>query len=378
MNLSDIFLIPWRSVKANVTRTTLATLGLAVGIAAIVSVFSIGEEGNRQVENELSKFGTGRLWIYPVKGYKLGEDDLERILSLNDKLIGAAANKLLSNISASGQTFIADIRGCTTSYAQIESLEVSSGRFFNSFEAERGANSAVIDMDMAEKLGALGRIGSIITIGGKRFNIVGITEGGTEYESSIVDGKCFIPLKAYSSVFNTQGVDELSLAGDQSDGMDQWAMRVIGANDSQLSILTLENEAKIAKRIAWIVTMVLGAVAVISMFAGGIGIMNVMLISVKERTREIGILKAIGATSHNILLQFLLESLIYSVGGLILGLMIGFTLASIASIVIGLSITVSVSTILLATAFSCTIGVIAGVYPAFKAAGLPPVAAFKS
>jgi putative ABC transport system permease protein len=410
MNLSQVLVEALESLNSNKMRSGLTVLGIVIGVAAVIAMLAVGNGATASITGSINQVGTNLLFVFS------GARDSQAInvrpprpVTLSD------ANALLDQYAAphvqavapvlqgsgvadfGGQTKSTTVVGVTPSYQQVRNITLSDGNFIDDQQNLGRASVTVIGVDVADKLFGHrdGLIGETIRISNQPFKVVGVLspQGGSMGGSE--DNEVLIPLNTAQArlltrknpdtvdVIYVQAVDFQSVTA-ASDEISQ-VLRTrhqspIGQDD--FTVFTQESILSTVQTVTGVLTIFLGGIAAISLLVGGIGIMNIMLVSVTERTREIGLRKALGARKRDILIQFLAESSLLSLIGGIVGILFGWLIAFVVgriAVATGNNFTplVSINSILLATIFSASVGLFFGIYPANRAAGLEPVEALR-
>ncbi len=414
MKITRVIRETFTSLNANKLRTGLTVLGIVIGVAAVIAMLSVGQGAQNSITSQINSIGTNVLLVSPGSRARFAEGGVNiirniRTLTMADAL--AIANPIQApsvnsvapiiaggNITAAanGQTTTTSVLGVTTSYFSIRNEAVTEGSFFNDQQVNTHARVAIIGVDLATTLfgQTTGLTGQTMHINSQTFTIIGVlkSKGGSLAGSS--DNQVIIPLTtARDRVVSRPGtsVDEIYVQATNATAVTQATTQVsdimrlrhhvaVGKEDfsvqSQASLLTT------ATSITGILTVFLGGIAGISLLVGGIGIMNIMLVSVVERTREIGLRKALGARNRDIMSQFLAESSFLSLLGGFIGILLGWLISLIIGQIASaagtaLNPAVSLDAILLATLFSIAVGLFFGIYPARRAAKLEPVEALR-
>jgi putative ABC transport system permease protein len=367
-------------------------LGIVIGVASVVGLVSVGRGTTARITQQLSSLGTNLLTVSPSGGSAstLTLDDAAAIAQLTG-LAGVAPEIQTQAVVARSatNTTTTSIVGTSSAYVTVRAFEVWQGTFLTGPAIERSLRVAVLGATTASDLGlGADAIGTEISIGGLPFTIIGILQpkGGSGFNDP--DDQVLVPLGAVAKYF-VAGSGVRSIGVSVADGFDMQSqkdaiselLRVrhgIGSGDSDdFSVFSQTQLLDAASSITATLTLLLGGIAAISLVVGGIGIMNIMLVSVRERTREIGIRKALGAQRRDILSQFLIEALTLSFLGGLIGILIGLLLSAVIGRIAGWGFIFDPVTVITATAFSLVVGIVFGVWPAQQAARLDPVTALR-
>jgi putative ABC transport system permease protein len=407
MSILQTFLEALESLAANKLRSGLTVLGIVIGVAAVIAMLALGRGAQSTITGEINGIGSNLIFINSgnqqedVRNPKpLTLSDAEAIadpLSVPSVVAVAPYDGTALQISTGKENSNVTVYGVTAAYATVMNESMSEGEFITSEQVSGHSAVAVIGPDTAEKLfnAREGVTGQIVRISGQPFRIVGVlsSKGGSGFGSQ--DDRIMVPLTtAQSRLFqqkNPGAVGMIVAQAIDSDSVTQATEEIaevlrtrhrtqVGLDD--FTILTQESILSTVSQVTGVFTLFLGGVAAISLLVGGIGIMNIMLVSVTERTREIGLRKAIGARKRDILVQFLTESILLSLVGGIIGIILAWILSMLISYLATASGTpltpeIGVDAILLATLFSMGVGLIFGIYPANRAANLQPVEALR-
>jgi putative ABC transport system permease protein len=403
MNLSESFLTALDSLLANKMRAVLTMLGVIIGVAAVIALMSIGNGVSASITNDIQAIGTNLLTISTDSdnsgGYQtLSMSDVDALSdplntpALSDVAAMVRGNQEVVNGSNSIQTTVG---GVTTNYFSVNNLaEMQSGNAFTQNDVDTKARVAVLGSEAAADLFEDEYpIGQSVKISGVSYEVIGVlAESGSGFTNT--DSNVFVPITTAHSrlytertrqgekavtVINAQAASE----GDTDAAIEQITETlrrqhdIVYAADDDFSIFSQTDLLSTFDTITATLTAFLGAIAGISLVVGGIGIMNIMLVSVTERTREIGIRKAVGAMKQDILAQFLLESVLLSVLGGVLGIVLGWAISRVSSNLLDFATVVDSGTVLLATGFATAVGLIFGIYPAWRAANLRPIEALR-
>lgn len=392
-------------------RSILTVLGIVIGVAAVIAMLSIGRGAEAAITAQIERIGTNLVYISPgnsnqggVQGAAgsagtLTMDDAEALTYLENIVAVAPQTTSVAQIVYQGQNVNTRLLGVTPSYQDLASLTLADGTFITSSNQESRSLVVVLGSAVAESLfgSTSGAVGQKIRMNGQSFKVIGVLEskGGTAFMNQ--DDQVFIPLS--TALYRLVGggrfrgssiIQQITVKAADAKVVDQvvenvtLAMRqlhgtVEGADD--FTVTSQQDTLETATQVSDTLSLFLGGIAGISLAVGGIGIMNIMLTTVTERTREIGLRKAIGARRSDIMLQFLIESTVLSFLGGLIGIAVGWGAAQLmGSISLGdSSITpvVSLDSIILATFFSMAVGLFFGIYPATRAARLQPVEALR-
>jgi putative ABC transport system permease protein len=412
MNVAESIRIALRSLAANKLRSTLTMLGVIIGVAAVIALMSVGRGAQSAIDSQIRSLGTNLLFVSPgaasSEGVRQAQGSVQTLtyedaLALNDPQNLPAVAGVAPEVRAFGQAVYqgnntnTQIVGVTPDYQSVRNYSVQNGDFINAANITSRSLVAVIGANVASTLftGGEDLVGQSIRINNVPFRVIGVLEskGGSGFGNQ--DDQILVPLTTALARLqrNRSGsgnvISQISVQATDAKQMDAAIQQISEVLRQRHHIryeddFTIRSQADIlasANQITGIMTLFLGGVAGISLLVGGIGIMNIMLVSVTERTREIGIRKAIGATRRNVLGQFLTEATILSVLGGLIGIALG---AGIALLISGISMggstlqpVVGLDSVLLATLFSLMVGLFFGIYPAYRAAQLNPIDALR-
>ena len=395
-----LFKMALRSLVTNKLRTFLTALGIIIGVASVISMISIGEGARNQTQSTISKFGTNIITIKPGqqksrhvttgKVDTLTLDDAYFVKENIPLITGVAAQVYRSaQLKFENKNTNTTVRGTGSSYARLANFEIDRGRYFNNEEIRSAKRICVVGSTVLKNLFEnRNPLGKTIKVDGKNFLVIGTTVSKGALSWFDPDDQIFIPITtAQKRVFGMDHVQSIDVQAGEIEDLEviiEDITRVLRQKhdiaDSKEDDFYVQNSAQFLR--SWedsakTFTYLLGGIAAISLMVGGIGIMNIMLVSVTERTREIGIRKAIGAKKKEILEQFLIESVLISFLGGGIGILLGIGISRVVSGLGDWETVVSTQSILLAFGFSVAIGVFFGFYPANKAANLNPIDALR-
>jgi putative ABC transport system permease protein len=410
MLFSENFKIALRALRANKMRSVLTILGIVIGVATVVALLSIGKGASASITDQIESGGSNLLTISPGKiqvglpslgqsrqtsrMYYSDYQTLERLLATDVSAV-VPVYQASYMVKFGDESFTANISGVVAEHKDIRSFTMAGGRFITDGDNKSGALTAVLGDQIARDLfGSLYPVGKTISINGVKFQVVGVLEAkGSSLGSP--DELIFIPIETgYKKLFGDSAayngkktVNSILVSVLDSDKTDEISARaefilrrshnIAAADESDFNVLSQSDTLETLNTVTQTLTIFLGAIAGISLLVGGIGIMNIMLVSVTERTKEIGLRKAVGATRNQILTQFLIETITLSLLGGILGILLGVGIASAFSVSGLIASVITADSIMLAFTFSLIIGVFFGIYPAFRAANLHPMVALR-
>ncbi len=416
--LAENLQVAWEGIAANKIRSGLTMLGVIIGVATVIALVSIGQGASSQITSRVTSAGSNLLFVTPgmfaapggVRGggggaTTLTMDDAAAIAdpaSATGALVVAPELSRRSQIIAADENLNVQVRGVTLDYPLAQAVEIAAGRFFEEKDMRGQANVAVIGSQIAEDLfGGFDPLGQQVKVSaaGPENRLVPLTVVGVmaaQGSSTILgdnDNAVLAPLTTVQNRIaggrNARGdlvVSRITAVApegasasvaDEIDALLRRRHKLADDADADFSVVTQEDLLDVASSISGTLTLFLGFIAAISLVVGGIGIMNIMLVSVTERTREIGIRKAVGARRSDILTQFLLEAVVLSTLGGIAGIVLGAGIAWAVNYSGLLTTTVSPAAVVVAASFALLVGLISGVYPASRAAGLRPVEALR-
>jgi putative ABC transport system permease protein len=410
MLFSENIKIAFRALRANKMRSVLTILGIVIGVATVVALLSIGEGATASITSQIQSGGSNLLTVTPGKmqmGMGAGGQSrqasylyykdyqlLERGLTSN---IAAMVPVYQSNytIKSGDESFNTNIVGVVEDHKDVRSFTVVDGRFITDGDNKSQSLVVVLGNGVAEDLfGTLSPVGKTISINNLKFEVVGVLESkGASIGSP--DENVFIPLETgYNKLFGETAlhngkrmVNNILVSVEDADSMETVSAQVEymlrrshelkPSDEPDFNVMNQSDTLETLNTVTETLTVFLGAIAGISLLVGGIGIMNIMLVSVTERTKEIGLRKAVGATKNQILTQFLIETVTLSLLGGIIGILLGVGIAVLFSVTGLISSVITANAILLAFFFALIIGVFFGLYPAFRAATLHPMVALR-
>jgi putative ABC transport system permease protein len=402
----------WLGLNTHKLRSFLTMLGIIIGVASVITLMSIGKGSTAQILSNIESMGANLITISSGARFvsvgpggvrsaggstqTLTMEDAEAI-SQQVSYISAVAPSSSSNLQlvVGGENINSQVTGTTPEYMSVANLKLASGAFFSEQEYERGAKVAVLGSDVAETLfGSANPVGQKMRMGTIIVTVIGVLESkGTGFNSP--DDAVIIPLtalqqtvaltrtaqgeKVVSSIYLTVSDEgQADYVTEQITSLLRTRHRLAASDEDDFSISSMEEIASSLEETSGTLTLLLGAIAAISLLVGGIGVMNIMLVSVLERTREIGIRKALGAREQDIWIQFLLEATFLTFAGGIIGAIIGWGVSIIINRVGTMATLVTPDIVILAVSVAVGIGLFFGFYPAWNASRLNPIEALRS
>jgi len=401
MSALDLFRLAFGRLGTGRLRTALTMLGVVIGVASVVALVAVGQGATSGISSRLQGLGTNLLTVNAgasFSGLTRGAAGSSSTLKLAD----ADALRSLAGVQAvapelSTQKFVVagikntttTVIGTTADYTTVRAHTIWQGSFLTPASVDAGIRVAVLGATTADDLGlGASAIGTDIAIGGLPFRVVGILQpkGGTGFASP--DDQILVPVSTARVLFiGGESVRSVGVSVATPEQMTTVTAEITaalrerhGLTGTAADDFTIQNQDQLlatVSSVSTLLTVLLAGIASISLIVGGIGIMNIMLVSVRERTREIGIRKAIGARGRDILAQFLIEALVLSLAGGFFGIVIGLAISALIGVIAGWGFIFSPLTILAAVGFSLVVGIVFGVWPASQAARLDPVVALR-
>ena len=391
MNPIETIKMAFKAIWANRGRSFLTMLGVIIGVMSVTVLMAIGQGTTSSVTDSISSMGTNMLSV-TIQTRRVGFGGMgrdhrnagakgtvilkaEEVLALKDNEYVQYVSPTVSGsltVKAGSTNTNASVMGVYPDYAQIVSTDLASGRYIMDADVENRSAVCVIGPDLAEDLfGNTNVVGNTLHVDGRKFQIVGVLDGTS---STLI-----LPFTLAQRMLKSTAISNFYVSATESATVNKAQAAVERflykkyQDDSTYFIMNQEQMLEAMEETAGTLSLMLGGIAGISLLVGGIGIMNIMLVSVTERTREIGIRKAIGAKRSNILMQFLIESVVLSGMGGLLGLLLGYGLMYMLKTYMGMPVAASAGVAQMSMAFSMMVGVVFGLYPANKASKLKPI-----
>jgi putative ABC transport system permease protein len=403
MLIGEIILVALGAIRANKLRSLLTMLGIVIGVAAVITMVALGSGAQKAVQDQIERLGTNLLTIYPGQSFMRGVASGERVsLTVDDAKALESTSAVIANVvpeiggnqqvKLGNQNINVNVNGTTPNFLEVQNYELVAGRMFTKGDDEAHRRVAVLGGGVPEMLGSNGpaMIGQTIQIRGIPFEIIGLLaeKGMSSGFGGNPDEQILIPLlTARYRVIGRDRLRSLTVEVSHPDSVNIAMLEIERALRSAHGIRPGgDNDFQIRNRSEFLstfeettrtFTFLLAGIAAVSLLVGGIGIMNIMLVSVTERTREIGVRKALGATRRSILLQFMVEALVLCLMGGLMGILVGSGGALALSRLANWNTLISPGAMVLAIGFSAGVGLFFGIWPAQRAARLDPIQALR-
>ena len=402
MLLGETLAVAFQSIRANKLRSGLTMLGIIIGVGAVITMVALGSGAQKAVEDQIASLGANTFTIYPGQSFRGGVAQGDRVnLTTDDylaikreaRLIKEVVPELASNqqVTYGGQNLNTQVLGTTANFLEVLNYSVQYGRPFTDGDDESRQRYVLLGSEVPEQLGqnAQAMIGQSLSIRGISFEIIGVLAAkGSQGGWNNPDEQIVIPLQtAQYRVFGSDRIRSMSLQVADNVPLEQGMVdlervlrrehKIRPGEENDFRVRNRQEILATQQEATRVFTLLLASIAAVSLVVGGIGIMNIMLVSVTERTREIGVREALGATKANIMLQFLIEALVLCLTGGILGILFGSGAALLLSKFAQWNTLISPSAVVVAFGFSALIGLFFGIWPAKRAASLDPIQALR-
>ncbi len=383
----EYFSIAWRSVIAHKIRALLTTLGVVIGVSSVILLLSLGNSAKTEAANQIRAIGSNLIIVRVTD--RNGVLPTIWLDELKDSGKLAAYSEIIAGNNAyvvNGQNFDVSINGVNQNYGFISSLNLTQGRFLSKIDIQNNLPVVVIGPTVAKKMFPLNShpIGQTLVIQGIQFRVIGVLKArGTSFSGDL-DATAYIPIDFAGTLYPSRLNMKTFYIASTSESTVNTSIKKIQTylgsvlpSTNEYNVFSQSQILSVMNTLMGLLTTLLAGIASISLIVGGIGIMNIMLVTVRERTREIGVRKALGAKRSQILIQFLIEAVIITTLGGLIGLGISYVGAAIIQAFSNFKVTVGLDSVFLSLIFSITIGVVFGIYPANKASKLEPVEALR-
>jgi putative ABC transport system permease protein len=376
------------AILSNKMRSFLTMLGIIIGVLSVTVLVAIGQGTTSDITNRISSLGTNLITVRnnARRIVQLDLEDIEALRGVGGVNQVAPVISSSLTLKAGINTYETTVYGTTEGYDEIRNYELSAGRFITASDVKNRSSVCVIGVEVADELFAQRDvIGETIRIDGRAYTVVGLFTDMGSNEGNSLDSMVFIPFSIAQRTFRNTTISTFyaSADSDADEDIDR-AVATLKAfmyektqNEDYFTVTSQSQLLETMNEITGMLSLLLAGIAGISLLVGGIGIMNIMLVSVSERTREIGIRKAIGAQKLDILLQFLIEAVTISLLGGLIGLGLGYFVVNVVAPIINITMVMSTGVATLSVAFSVLVGIIFGLYPANKASSLLPIEALR-
>lgn len=388
MNIIQGIKMAMSSILTNKLRSFLTMLGIIIGVAAVITLVSLGQGSTKQVTEQVQGLGSNLITVTIMGRGAETSLDYEEAMKWNEKSGIEAVSPVISQnatVKYGNNNVEVSIEGTNSEYESVRDFHVQNGRFLLPIDIEYRQKVAIIGSSTAEELfGLVNPVGQTVLINGTSFKIVGLLEEKGSSMGGSNDEKILIPISTAERLFGSKGVRNIYIQAETPETVDIAVSQLeaeltkkFREEEDSYRIFNQQDILESVESVTSTMTLMLSGIASISLLVGGIGIMNIMLVSVTERTREIGIRKAIGAKKRDVLFQFLIESIVLSGIGGIFGIIFGVGGAMLVGSMTNIGVEFSLNIIWLAFGFSVIVGVFFGIFPANKAAGLKPIEALR-
>lgn len=401
MDYKELIILALSNLRGNILRTLLTMLGIIIGVASVIIIMSMGQGATASIVDRISTLGANTINVFPgarTRGpgamsetvTSLVPKDVEAIAELENVAAASGVVSTRTTVSYRGKNMSSSINGVEAVYQQIQSLEVDLGSFFDESQVRGMARVAVVGIDIVSELFEEGEeiLGKAIRVDGKSFKVIGVLEQNDASGMSNPNEAIYIPLDTMmKTVIGQNYLGNIVILVTDSELVDQVVEdvenllmdrhEILDIDLKDFTIMNFQEMISTISNVTGILTTLLSAIAAISLLVGGIGIMNIMLVTVTERTKEIGLLKSIGAKNNQILIQFLLEAVVLTVVGGLIGVAIGTGVSFVIAKAIDIPFIARASSVVIAVSVSSLVGVVFGYYPARNAAKLNPIDALR-
>lgn len=395
--LKESIIMAWSSLIANKMRTILTMLGIIIGVAAVIALVSVGHGVRYKIENNLSSLGSNLLFVSPSMSQrhhgrvsagnlkKLTVEDFKAITKIPNVKKSSPVMKSQFILVYKNNHWTTTLTGANQDFKEISGRETVAGRYITKEQVERREKVAVIGQTVQKELfKEVSPIGKSIRINNQPFKVIGVlNKKGSNGFGTDEDDVVVIPYTTYMErLTGDEKLGSIFILGKNKEILKPLEIDIMNAlrlrhqtlpGEKDFDVESMDDILKKVEETTGTLTLFLGAIAMVSLLVGGIGIMNIMLVSVTERTKEIGIRKALGATDTVIIMQFLIEAIFISLCGGCIGIALGLLASEVIAFIIDMKTIVSLSTIFMSFGFAMIIGLVFGIYPAKKAAKLNPI-----
>lgn len=404
MNLKNLLKIALKALNNNKMRCFLTMLGVIIGVGAVITMLAIGQGSKNSIKAQISEMGSNMIMIFPGAerrgGVRQSSDDMQTLKPSDYEALVAGATTIANitpTVNSSGQwingnnNYPSQAQGVNSQFLEIRQRSVASGEMFTEEDVKRAAKVCILGKTLVDNLFPDGTdpIGKVVRFGSIPLTVIGVLdEKGYNTMGQDQDDMALVPyttvMKRMLAIDYLQGIQASAIDEEQTDATIEEITDILrtqhklkDGDEDNFTIRSMQELAEMISSTSSMMTVLLAAVAGISLLVGGIGIMNIMIVSVTERTREIGLRMSIGATGRDIMMQFLIEAVIISVTGGLLGIFMGSLSTWMISIFAHWPVQIDASSVILSFVVCTVIGIIFGFYPAAKASNLDPIEAIR-
>jgi len=385
MSFWEIIKMSSAALRGNRLRSLLTALGIIIGVGAVIALISIGQGAAKDISDRISSMGSNLIMVSTRGGARLYLEDVDELLERVPTVTAAVPSVSFSGTAKwQNKTYDTSVEGVNEAHPEVRNVQVETGWFFTGEEVAARAKVAVIGPTVVDELfDGRSPLGQQIQIRGQFFSIIGVTATKGSSMGRDSDDMILIPITAAQRITGSQQVGTIYLKAKNAESAPLTVAHVTSIYNQKFkreNLIRVTSQDELLSTInttTMTLTIMLGAIAGISLLVGGIGIMNIMLVSVTERTREIGIRKALGAKRKDILQQFIVESVFLSVSGGLVGIILGIGTSKLVSSLAQWTTVISPSAVFVSFLFAFAVGLFFGVYPAYKAASLDPIVALR-
>lgn len=404
MKLINLIKIAYRSLSRNKMRVLLTMLGIIIGVASVIAMLAIGEGSKQNIQASMASLGTNSIMIYPGStnqgGVRMGAGSYSTLTTADADAIASKCEYVTnvtpvvsksSQVIAGNQNWHTIVVGAQSQYFSIRDLAIAKGNLYSGTDERTAAKVCIIGQTVSTNLfgDSINPVGKFVRINSIPFKVIGLLQVkgqntfGQDQDDIIIAPFATVMKRMLSTLYlnsilaSANDEKDITNAKNQIGSIMRMQHKLTPVDQDDFTVRSQADVANIFESISNVMTILLASIAGISLLVGGIGIMNIMLVSVTERTREIGIRMAVGAKGHDVLYQFIIESVFISFIGGLIGIVLGILVSAIVGKLGGWPIVITATSILLSFAFSAAVGLFFGWYPARKAANLNPIDALR-
>lgn len=386
MSFSMTIKLAWKNITSNGLRSALTILGLVIGVASVIILVGIGNGAAYSVRSQVASLGTDIITVDISDSDSALTYDATAELTEIDGVSEVSPYQMLSATLSSGgsSSARASVVGTGAAFTDMMGYDIKYGRALSRIDIDNCSKVVIVGSDVAEEFwGMIDPCGDTIRIDGDSYTVIGVLDSVGSSMGNNIDEAAVIPITTAKYLGVSTSISDIYVradsgadAGTTAENIEEYLTGTLGISEDDVSVTTQAMMLEAMEDINNTLSLLLGGIAGISLLVGGIGVMNVMLVSVTERTREIGIRKSLGAKKKDILFQFLMESMVLSIFGGLIGIIVGFAGGEAATL-FGASFAPGMGMVILSVAVSIAVGLIFGIFPSYRAAGLKPVEALR-